>query len=144
MATPRKLIADLRSSFFTHGPRQAIDSDAAVAAFAGAISRFAAQDFYCVMDGGALTTRYEGIDGLREGWNDFLGAFETILIESGEVFDTEDGLLEHVRLVGKPEGTDGEIAQDAAAVWRVRGDELTCVEFHLDRDRARVSAGLAD
>ena len=32
------------------------------------------------MDGGALTTTYEGLEGLRAGWRDFLGAFETISI----------------------------------------------------------------
>jgi hypothetical protein len=131
----------MRAQFFTDGPAE-IDSEVAVEAFASAIATVATEDFYCVMDGGALTTRYEGIDGLRDGWADFTGAFATISIEPGELFEFEGGLLEHVRLVGRPEGADAQVPQDAAAVWRIRGEELACVEFHLDRGRARESAGL--
>ena len=144
MATPRELLTEIRSDFFTEGPIETIDSAAAVEAFVGTISKVASDDFVCVMDGGALTTRYEGIDGLREGWSDFLGAFETIAIEPGEMFEIEDGVLEYVQMTGKPVGVDANVDQPGAAVWRMRGDQIACVEFHIDRARARASAGVAD
>ena len=142
MTTPRELLTGIRVDFFTDGPFEEIDSDAAVGAFVSAIEKIATDDFVCIMDGGALTTRYEGIEGLREGWSDFLGAFETITIEPGEMTETEDGILEYVHLTGKPEGVDADVEQDGAAVWRMRGDQLACVEFHMDRARARASAGV--
>ena len=142
MATPRELLTDIRVDFFTDGPIESIDSPAAVNAFVGAIEKIATDDFICVMDGGALTTRYEGIEGLREGWRDFLGAFETIKIEPGEMMEIDDGMLEYVRMTGRPVGVDAEVDQDGAAVWRMRGEKLVCVEFHIDRARARASAGV--
>lgn len=144
MTTSRELLADIRAEFFTGGPAQPIDSEAVADAFARAISKVAADDFYCLMAGGALTTRYEGIDGLRLGWRDFLGAFDTVTIAPGEIFDSPDGLLEFVHLSGRPSGVDAEIEQDGAAVWRVRDAKVVCVEFHLDRGQARESAGLAE
>ena len=144
MTTPRILLADIRTEFFTGGPARPVDSDAVADKFALAISKVATDDFYCVMDGGALTTRYEGIDGLRVGWRDFLGAFETVTITPGEIFDSDDGLLEFVHLSGRPKGIEAEVEQDGAAVWRVRDEKIVCVEFHIDRTRARQSAGLAE
>ncbi len=143
VGTPLEQLTELRAQFFLGKPGEPVPSGTIVDAFAVAIGRVATEDFHCVMDGGALTTRYEGIDGLREGWADFLGAFETIMIEPGETFEAADGLLEHVRLIGRPKGIDAEVQQDGAAVWRFRGDRVACVEFHLDRERARESAGLA-
>ena len=143
MATPRELLSDIRVDFFTDGPIESIDSEAAVDAFVNTIGKIATDDFVCIMDGGALTTRYEGIEGLREGWSDFLGAFETIKIEPGEMIDIDDGVLEYVHMTGKPVGVDADVDQDGAAVWRMRGDQLACVEFHIDRGRARASAGVA-
>jgi hypothetical protein len=144
VTTPRETLNDIRVDFFTDGPIESIDSGAAVDAFVGAIAKIATDDFVCVMDGGALTTRYEGIERLREGWSDFLGAFETIKIEPGEMMETDDGMLEYVCMTGKPAGVDAEVDQAGAAVWRMRGDRLACVEFHIDRARARASAGVAD
>lgn len=114
-------------------------------AFVAVLAPVAADDFVCVMDGGALTTEYRGMDGLREGWTDFLGAFETISITPEEAHETPDGraVAEFVRLRGRPLGADGEIEEEGGAVWRVRDGRLSAVEFHLDRAAALRSAGLA-
>jgi len=141
MVDPRAMLEEIRRDFYT-GQDGALGSEAAVEAFASTIGRFAADDIVCVMDGGALTTRYEGANGVRDGWRDFLSAFETIRIVPGEIAETADGLLEYVHLVGRLVGTDTDVEADAAAVWRIRGDKLAVVEFHMDRARARASAGL--
>ena len=135
------MLEEIRRDFY-EGQEGALDSEAAVEAFARTIASVAAEDVVCVMDGGALTTRYEGVEGVREGWSDFLSAFETIRIIPGDVAETADGLLEYVRLIGRLVGTENEIEGDAAAVWRVRDGKLAVVEFHMDRARARASAGL--
>ena len=101
-------------------------------------------DFVCVMDGGAMITTYEGVEGLRSGWADFLGAFEALAIEPGEMREGADGdcVVEFVKLSGKPAGVDATIEEDAAAVWRMRGGKLSAVEFHMDRSRALHAGGL--
>jgi len=142
MASPREILEQIRRDFFA-GQEGALDSDAAVEAFGSTIAKVATDDFACIMDGGALTTRYEGIEGVRAGWRDFLAAFEAIRIVPGEVIETDDGLLEYVHLVGRPVGIEAEIQQEGAAVWRLRGDRLALVEFHTDRERARASAGVS-
>jgi hypothetical protein len=45
-------------------------------------------------------------------------------------------------MTGKPVGVTAQVDSAGAAVWRVRGDQLASVEFHLDRARARASAGI--
>jgi len=136
------LLERIRADFFA-GQRDALDKEEAADAFARAVASVATADFTCVMAGGALTTTYEGVEGVRDGWNDFLNAFEQIKIIPGQVFETEDGVLEFVQLIGRPVGIDADIEQDAAAVWRVRDGGLAMVEFHIDRDAARASAGLS-
>lgn len=113
--------------------------------FVAVLAPVATDDFVCLMEGGALTTEYKGLDGLREGWTDFLGAFETISITPEEARENEDGtaVAEFVRLRGRPLGADGEIEQEGGAVWRVRDGRLSGVEFHLDRNAVLRSAGLA-
>lgn len=117
----------------------------AAEAFVSVLAPFVTEDFVCVMAGGAMTTEYRGLDGLRDGWTDFLGAFETISIMPEEARENADGtaVAEFVRLRGKPVGADGEIEQEAGAVWRVRNGRLSGVEYHLDRHAVLRSAGLA-
>lgn len=115
------------------------------AAFAEAIAPVADPDLVCVMNGGAMTTEYRGLDGIQAGWTDFLSPFETLRIEfEGSVEAGEDGwFVDLVRLTGVPKGSSGEIEQTGAAVWHLRDGRVVRVEFHLDRDEARRAAGIA-
>lgn len=140
------MLRDLRSAFSGEGAFGAeLRPEEIVEGLAAIIRPHMAEDFVCVMDGGALTTEYRGLDGLRTGWLDFLGAFETLTIEpEGEMREGPDGecVVEFVRLSGKPKGLDAAVDAAAAGVWRMRGEKLAAVEFHMDRDRALRSAGL--
>jgi hypothetical protein len=60
-------------------------------AFVTTLAPVATEDFVCVMAGGALTTEYRGMDGVREGWTDFLGAEE-----GGAVWRVRDGRISGV------------------------------------------------
>ena len=62
-----------------------------------------------------------GLEGLRAGWRDFLGAFETISIHPERDPMGGDGecVVEFVRLTGKPKGIDAEI-ESGAGLWRFR------------------------
>jgi hypothetical protein len=138
-----EMLQRIRSGFSLEADFGAdLDTATIVDGFVAIIEPHATDDFECVMDGGALVTRYEGLDGLRTGWTDFLGGFETLAIEPGEVRERDGAVLEFVRLTGRPKGVTASIEADAAAVWRLRDGKLAAVEFHMDRERAMRSAGL--
>ena len=77
-------------------------SAAIVDGFVAALGPHVSDDFVCVMDGGPMTTSYEGIEGLRRGWEDFLGAFEALQIEPVDAMEGADGDLR--RRVRPPQG----------------------------------------
>jgi hypothetical protein len=134
-----------RADFFAGGGAAEIDGLEAARSFAEAVAGRAVEGFEVVMDGGAMTTRYHGRDGMFAGWSDFLAPFETIRITPEELVETpdEDCVVEFVRMAGRPKGTAGEVVQEAAAVWRVRDGRIVSVEFHIDRAAALRSGGVA-
>lgn len=146
MGEASEMLRELRASFDREGAfGKELTVEEVMEGFVSIIEPLATDDFYCVMDGGALTTRYEGIKGMRVGWADFLGAFETLKIEPVNVVEeASDGrsVVEFVLLSGKPKGIDARIEAKGAGVWRLRGDGLEAVEFHMDRERALRSVGL--
>ncbi|SRR6266542_7011160 len=86
----------------------------------------------------------KGPDGFADVWTEWTGAFASFRIEVEDVIDTgDDKVVSLVRLHARTR-TDGvPIEQDGAAVWTVRDGKLVRAEFHLDRDAALRSAGLA-
>lgn len=145
-ADPIAMVQKLRENFSLGGQFDSdMDAEAAADAFVASIAPIATDDFTCVMDGGALTTTYDGLEGLRAGWRDFLGAFDTISIHpEDEIHLGGDGqcVVEFVRLTGKPKGVDAELEESGAGLWHFRDGKLATVEFHLDRGRALKAAGV--
>jgi hypothetical protein len=140
----KELLTHLRQGYLDESGSAAIDGAGAAEVFATAIAEQAAPDFTVTMDGGALTTTYVGVEGLVQGWTDFIAAFETIEIHPGEVMETPDGAcaVEFVRLKGRPKGVAADIDHEAAAVWRAPNGVLSAVEFHMSREAALRSAGI--
>jgi hypothetical protein len=141
MFDPATMLLEFRKTFGKFGTE--LTAEEAANHFADTLHAHATDDFVCVMNGGALTTTYEGIEGLRSGWRDFLAAFDSIEIVPGEFWITDEGnVVEFVKLRGKPKGVAAEIDQDAAAVWRARGTKLASVGFYIDRREALTAGGL--
>jgi ketosteroid isomerase-like protein len=87
-----------------------------------------------------FTTEFEGREGLLETWGDWLETFARVRLEMEAVEEIGDNVLTFVNQVGTTRhGVDVE--QPSAAVWKFRDGKLIRVEFHLDRERARASAG---
>jgi hypothetical protein len=95
------------------------------------------------LDGGAITTEYTGIDGLRRGWEDFLRSFETVRIQFEEMVEVGDAVVDMVTVIGVPKGTELEVEQPAGAVFEFDRGRLIRVELHLDRDEALRRAAAA-
>jgi SnoaL-like domain len=111
---------------------------------AAAIAPVAGPGFTCLMAGGALSTEYSGIDGLRAGWNDFLAAFEGgARVEFEDLVDAGEWVVDMVRITARPRGVGATLEQRGAAAFRFADGLLVRVEFHLDRAAALRAAGIA-
>lgn len=144
MGAARDLLLGIREAMFAERGSAAVDGPDAARRFAEIVAASASPDFTVTMSGGAMTTTYDGRDGFAAGWADFVAPFDSISIVPEQVRENDAGdcVVEFVHLVGRPKGTDAEIDQDAAAVWRVRDGRLVAVEFHMDRDAALRSGGI--
>lgn len=141
--SPAAFVEQLRSDFEAESGDRRLARETGADAFVETIAPHATDDFTCVMNAGALTTTYEGLEGLREGWRDFLSAFETMEIVPGELHESAGGdVVEFVRLIGTPVGTTAELDEPAAALWRIRDSRVAGVEFHIHRAEALRAAGL--
>ncbi len=89
------------------------------------------------LSGGAMTTEYVGIEGLRRGWEDFVRSFESVRIHFEEMVEVDDAVvIDMVTVIGVPRGTEVEVEQPAAAIFEFDRGRLVRVEYHLDRDEA--------
>ena len=105
-----------------------------------ALRPLTAEDVVMVMRGSddAFVGTYEGFDGLREGWADWLESFDRIRFEIEAVDVVGDNVLTLGRQIGTTQGVDLE--QPSAAVWKFREGLIARIEFHLDRAQAVASA----
>ncbi len=119
-----------------------VEVDAAlVDRMVAAVATFADDDVVGVMNGGVhFEATYEGLEGLRQAWHDWLDAFARIRFQVESV----EEVGENVVVLGVQSGTSRhselEIVQPSAAVWKFTAERLTRVEFHLDREIAFASA----
>ena len=123
----------------------AIDDDQREARIQRVFMELAVPDFEVVMVGPAYQgTRLEftGADGFREAWIDWTSPFEGYHIDLEETIDAGDRVVSLVTMVGRTKTGGVEVEAPGAAVWTVVEGRLQRVEFHLDRQAARRSAGL--
>jgi ketosteroid isomerase-like protein len=82
---------------------------------------------------------WEGAEGLRAAWSDWLGVFATLRLE----FESLDRYGDNLITVVRQSGTSRhgvELEQPSAAVWKFRDGMIGQLEFHLDREAALASA----
>lgn len=92
---------------------------------------------------GDRRTEQRGVEGLREGWRDWLEPWEQFWIRFGPMHDAGAGqVLSMGELRGKMrEGV--ELTQLGAALIQVRDGKIVALAFYVDQDQARREAGLA-
>ena len=139
MTNAEKLIAALATVFAD----DETEMDAAlIERMIGALAPITADDVVMVMRGtdDTFVGTYEGFDGLRAGWADWLEVFERVRfgVEAVEQFGDNVIVFGHQR--GTTRHSAIELEQPSAAVWKFRDQLIVRIEFHLDRERAVASA----
>ena len=90
--------------------------------------------------------RWTGVSGMREGFRDYLSAWESYGVESAEYRELDaERVLVLVRFSGsgKESGLDiGQMRSKNANLFHIRDDRVTRLVLYWDRDRALADLGL--
>jgi len=97
-------------------------------------------DFECALEGPGFRSTYQGLDGLREVWLDWLSPWDSYRTEIEELVDLGDRVVALVRDRGKRKDLDHEIELIGASVWTVRDGKIARIEFHPTREAAMAAA----
>jgi ketosteroid isomerase-like protein len=87
--------------------------------------------------------RYRGIDGLIEGWRDWLTPWESYVIEIEDFIEAGHEVVMLARVRARTSRDGVELEHRPAAVWTVRGGTVSAVTFFLEHDEALEYSGLA-
>jgi ketosteroid isomerase-like protein len=93
---------------------------------------------------GGFTGVFHGVDGFREAWDDWLGAFDRYTVEIQELRERGEQLVALARHEATPKGTEASVEGAAAAVMTFRDGRLARIEFNLDPEAALRAAGLEE
>ena len=93
---------------------------------------------------GGFTGVFHGVDGFREAWDDWLGAFDRYTVEIQELRERGEQLVALARHEATPKGTEASVEGAAAAVMTFREGRLARIEFNLDPEAALRAAGLEE
>ncbi len=85
---------------------------------------------------GVYIPEYRGVDGLFEGWRDWLAPWKSYRIRVQELIDRDDDVVALVHLDGTTRHGDVAMSHDPAAVWTMRDGKIAMVRFFLDRGQA--------
>jgi ketosteroid isomerase-like protein len=86
----------------------------------------------------------EGLEGLKEGWADWLEPWETYRAEIEDVIDAGEEVVVLTRDYGRRAGMSTEVSVMGASVWTVRDGKVARARFFADREAGLRAAGLRD
>ena len=87
--------------------------------------------------------RLTGVEGLIEGWRDWLEPWASYVMETEQVIDAGAYVVSLIHVRAKTSHDGVEVEHDPAAVWTVEDGVVVAVTFYLDRDQALEAAGLS-
>jgi ketosteroid isomerase-like protein len=91
---------------------------------------------------GAPALHYRGIDGLIDGWREWLVPYERYILEVEELIDAGDRIVTFVAVRARTARHGVELEHSPAAVLTISGGKLVAVHFFLERDEALKFAGI--
>jgi len=101
-------------------------------------------DFECTATLLGPATTYEGVDGFRAFWLDWIAPWVTYRSETEKTFDLGDRVLQFSREFGRREGSTEEVKGSNAAVWTFRDGKIVGFDAYADRAVALNAVGLAE
>jgi ketosteroid isomerase-like protein len=121
-----------------------LDEEAAIASTEAATPLFE-PDFEVVLVRSDIErATYRGFEGLRSAWIDWLEPWESYRSEVEELVDLGDRVAVLVRDYGRRKGMEREVDAKGVAVYAFRGDKISRIEFHFDREEGIAAVGLRD
>lgn len=121
--------------------------DIANARMADALAHLLDPAFACFVHfpGDAEPASYSGLDGLRQGWLDWLGPWTTYRTEIEELIDLGERVVVIIRDYARSEPDAPEVDIRGATIWTVRDGRVQRVDFYAGgRAEALASVGLAE
>jgi ketosteroid isomerase-like protein len=101
-----------------------------------AVGHLASEDFTCGMIAMDVAQEFEGPEGVKAAWSDWIEAYSELRFRVGEITDVGENVLMLADQIALTRHGGVEVEQPSAAVWMFRDGRLFRVEFHLDRRRA--------
>ena len=83
---------------------------------------------------------YQGFDGVRRFWREFLSTWERYRVETLRFYDAGDQVAVVVRIVGRTH--ELEVDETRSSLLTVRDGRVTRVQSFVDPDGAREATGL--
>jgi ketosteroid isomerase-like protein len=120
------------------------DEAAATAAIAAATPLFEPEFEVLLVRSDIERATYQGFEGLRSAWIDWLEPWESYRSEVEELVDLGEGVAVLVRDYGRREGMEREVDFKGLTVYAFRGDKISRIEFHFDREEGIAAVGLRD
>jgi hypothetical protein len=105
------------------------------------LRQFAHHQFVTVMVSESVTESYDGVEGFKEAWSDWLSPYVGFRIEFDEVTHLDNRLLFLVRQVATTQHNAVEIETPSAAVWWLEDGQIRQAAFYLDRRAGMTAAG---
>jgi ketosteroid isomerase-like protein len=87
---------------------------------------------------------YRGFEGLRSAFVDWLEPWDSYRAEIEELVDLGDRVAVLTRDYGRRRGMEREIDFKGMSVYVFRGDKISRIEFHFDREEGIAAVGLGD
>ena len=97
--------------------------------------------------GGPAPGTWKGVAGMAEGWRDILSVMTEHRVSVDEYRELDGGrvlVVFHLSGRGRTSGLDlGQMQSKVAALFYVRGEQVTTLVNYLDSDRALADLGLS-
>ncbi len=118
--------------------------EALAAAFGGLLETLApdAEILFVPVAPGNPGADYQGLEGLTEGWRDWLAPWESYVIEVEDLVDAGSNVVALVNMRARTEHGGVEMEQQGATIWTVEKGKIVRMSFHLDRGDALARAGV--
>jgi ketosteroid isomerase-like protein len=91
---------------------------------------------------GGPPVTFEGVDGLLEGWRDWLIPWEAYRITVERVVDAGDEVVVAASVSARTERHGVEVRHRPASVWTLRNGKIVTVRFFLEQSDAFDFAGV--